>query len=459
MIKIAQFGEGNFLRTFVDYYFENLNLENGKKDYSVSIIKPITFGNLDKFHAQNNKYNIVLRGMVDGKASEKVYPVNSVDQVIDPFNDINAYYALATDKDLKIIVSNTTEAGICYNGNDVFDGFENITYPAKLTKFLLKRFEAGLDGVYLMPVELIDNNATELNKCVKAYIKLWNLSADFEKWVDTKCYFLNTLVDRIVSGNPKTEEDKKHIAEIIGYNDQLVSIGEPFGLWAVELKGDIKNIIKEGSHGIDVVITDNIGYYKKRKVRVLNGSHTNLVPVGLWLGAITVYDAMTNERLSKFLEDTLNEEIIPFVSSDIKATTEFASSVKDRFLNPFLNHELISISLNSISKWRARYLPSFKDYYEKYGKIPTNLTIGFSYLMAIYSSVYNEDGKYLVDLPTRTVEIKDDIPYLEYFANRNSIEEFMKDVNVWGEDLTQYKDFLFTVICNVNEIKDGNNLI
>ena len=163
MIKIAQFGEGNFLRTFVDYYFENLNLENGKKDYSVSIIKPITFGNLDKFHAQNNKYNIVLRGMVDGKASEKVYPVNSVDQVIDPFNDINAYYALATDKDLKIIVSNTTEAGICYNGNDVFDGFENITYPAKLTKFLLKRFEAGLDGVYLMPVELIDNNATELN--------------------------------------------------------------------------------------------------------------------------------------------------------------------------------------------------------------------------------------------------------------------------------------------------------
>ena len=459
MIKIAQFGEGNFLRTFVDYYFENLNLENGKKDYSVSIIKPITFGNLDKFHAQNNKYNIVLRGMVDGKASEKVYPVNSVDQVIDPFNDINAYYALATDKDLKIIVSNTTEAGICYNGNDVFDGFENITYPAKLTKFLLKRFEAGLDGVYLMPVELIDNNATELNKCVKAYIKLWNLSADFEKWVDTKCYFLNTLVDRIVSGNPKTEEDKKHIAEIIGYNDQLVSIGEPFGLWAVELKGDIKNIIKEGSHGIDVVITDNIGYYKKRKVRVLNGSHTNLVPVGLWLGAITVYDAMTNERLSKFLEDTLNEEIIPFVSSDIKATTEFASSVKDRFLNPFLNHELISISLNSISKWRARDLPSFKDYYEKYGKIPTNLTIGFSYLMAIYSSVYNEDGKYLVDLPTRTVEIKDDIPYLEYFANCNSIEEFMQDVNVWGEDLTQYKDFLFTVICNVNEIKDGNNLI
>lgn len=459
MIKIAQFGEGNFLRTFVDYYFENLNLESGKKDYSVTIIKPITFGTLDKFHAQNNKYNIVLRGVVDGKPSEKVYPVNSVDAVIDPFTDIEAYYTLAVDKDLKIIVSNTTEAGICYNGNDEFDGFEKITYPAKLTKFLLARYNAGLDGVYLMPVELIDNNATELNKCVKQYIKLWNLDAGFEKWVDEKCYFLNTLVDRIVSGNPKTEEDKKHIAEIIGYNDALVSIGEPFGLWAVELKGDIKNIIKEGTHGIDVVITDNIGYYKKRKVRVLNGSHTNLVPAGLWLGAITVYDAMKDEKLSKFLTDTLNEEIIPFVSDDISATTEFANSVKERFLNPYLNHELISISLNSISKWRARDLPSFKDYYEKFGKIPTNLTIGFSYLMAIYSSVYEEDGKYFVDLPSRTVEIKDDIPYLEYFANCNSIENFIKDVNVWGEDLSQYKDFLFTVIYNVNEIKSGKNLI
>ena len=459
MIKIAQFGEGNFLRTFVDYYFENLNVESGKKDYSVSIIKPITFGTLEKFHAQNNKYNIVLRGVVDGKPSEKVYPVNSVDEVIDPFNDIEKFYDLASDKDLKIIVSNTTEAGICFNENDKINGFENITYPAKLTKFLYKRFSLGLDGVYLMPVELIDNNATELYKCVKNYVKLWNIDSEFANWIDEKCYFLNTLVDRIVSGHPKTEEDKQHIEKIIGYNDALVSIGEPFGLWAVENKGDIKNIIKEGMHGIEVVITDNISYYKKRKVRVLNGSHTNLVPAGLWLGAITVYDAMQDEKLSKFLSNTLTEEIIPFVSNDIKATTEFANSVKERFLNPYLNHELISISLNSISKWRARDLPSFKDYYNKFNKIPQNLTIGFSYLMLIYSSIYNNEGKYFVDRPSRTVEIKDDIPYLEYFAGGGSVEEFMKNENVWGEDLSSYENFVSTVIENILKIKKGENLI
>ena len=151
--------------------------------------------------------------------------------------------------------------------------------------------------------------------------------------------------------------------------------------------------------------------------------------------------------------------LIPFVSNDINATTEFANSVKERFFNRFLNHQLISISLNSISKWRARILPSFKDYYEKYGKIPTNLTIGFSYLMAIYSSVYNEDGKYLVDLPTRTVEIKDDIPYLEYFANGGSVVDFMSNVDVWGEDLTAYKGFAEAVVANVNKIKAGEVLL
>lgn len=459
MIKIAQFGEGNFLRTFVDYYFDVLNNESGKRDFGVTIIKPIPLGSLDKFYAQNNKYNIVLRGVADGKASEKVYKVNSLDGVIDPFNEIEKFYALAVDPELKIVVSNTTEAGICFNGDDDICGFEKITYPAKLTKFLLERFKAGLSGVYMMPVELIDNNATELYNCVKKYVKLWNLSADFEKWIDGECYFLNTLVDRIVSGHPKTEEDKKHIEEVIGYKDELVSIGEPFGLWAVENKGDIKNVIKEDTHGIDVVITDNIGYYKKRKVRVLNGSHTNLVPVGLWLGEITVYDCMKNERLNKFLSDTLTNEIIPFVSDDIAATTKFADSVKERFLNPYLNHELISISLNSISKWRARDLPSFKNYYEKFGKIPDNLTIGFSYLMAIYSSVYKKDGKYFVNLPTRAVEIKDDIEYLEYFVNGGDVAKFMKNEKVFGENLDCYCGFIKAVEENVKAVKSGKNLI
>lgn len=458
MVKVVQFGEGNFLRTFVDLYFDTLNKEGG--DYKVNIVKPITFGSLDNFVKQDNKYHIILRGVKDGKDVENVYKVDVLEGVVSPFEDMDSYLALAKEDDLKIIVSNTTEAGICFHDNDKFEDFETATYPAKLTKFLYERYKAGKGGVYFMPVELIDNNADELYKCVDGYIKLWNLPADFKKWNDEENYYCNTLVDRIVSGYPRDEETKKHLTELIGEEDKLMSIGEPFGLWAVEKKGDIAKYIKEGVHNIEVVLTENIKYYKKRKVRVLNGSHTNIVPAGLWHGAVTVYDCMKDEKLSAFLEDTLSEEIVPFVSSDIEATKVFAESIKSRFLNPFLNHQLTSIALNSISKWKARDLPSFKDYYEAHGKIPARLTIGFSYLMAIYKSVVKkDDGKYYVQLPTREIELLDDVPYLEFFANGGCVIDFMKDVSVWGEDLTLYNGFADEVKANVKTLKSGKTLL
>ncbi len=224
-------------------------------------------------------------------------------------------------------------------------------------------------------------------------------------------------------------------------------------------KGNIADYIQEGVHNIEVVLTDNIGYYKKRKVRVLNGSHTNLVPAALMLGAVTVYDCMIDAKLSAFVQDTLKDEVIPFVSDDIAATTVFADSVKDRFENPYLNHQLVSISLNSISKWRARVLPSFKDYFAKHGKLAPKLTVGFSYLMALYSSIEKRDEGYFVDVPNRTIELKDDLPYLEYFAAKKPIEEFMADEKIWGEDLTKYEGFAKSVLENVQKIKEGICLI
>ncbi len=458
MVKILQYGEGNFLRTFVDAYFDTLN-KQGNGEYQVNIAKPITFGSLERFVKQNNKYHIVLRGMEKGKAVENVYNIDVLGSVMDIFAEEEKYYALARDEELKIIVSNTTEAGICFNGNDDINGFENITYPAKLTKFLYERFKANLGGVYLMPVELIDNNATELAKCVDKYIELWNLPQEFYKWNKENNFYCNTLVDRIVSGYPRDEETKNHLAEIIGEVDDLVSVGEPFGLWAVEKKGEIAKYIKEGVFNIEVVLTENIGYYKKRKVRVLNGSHTNLVPAGLFYGKQTVYDCMVDNTLRAFLEDTLKEEIIPFVSNDIEATTVFANSVTERFMNPFLNHQLTSIALNSISKWRARNLCSFKDYYEKFGKIPAKLTIGFSYLMAIFSRLVKEDNKFYAEIAGRKIEVLDDMPNLEYFANGGDISTFMKDVNVWGEDLTAYAGFEKAVLENVENINKGIKLL
>lgn len=458
MIKILQFGEGNFLRSFVDAYFNALNLEK-QDDYEVTIIKPIPFGSLEKFHIQNNAYHLILRGYEKNKTVEDFYKISCVKRVIDPFLNFNEYVKTAIEPELKIIISNTTEAGICFNKNDDINDFENITYPAKLTLYLYERFKAGQDGVYILPVELIDNNADELKKCVDKYIELWNLPKNFRIWNEQSNYYCNTLVDRIVSGYPKDEQTKTHLINLIGENDQLMSIGEPFGLWAIEKKGNVSNYIVEGLHNINVVLTNDIDYYKKRKVRVLNGSHTNLVPVGLMLGANTVYDCMKDHKLSAFVSNTLTNEIIPFVSSDVSATTEFANSVTQRFLNPFLNHQLTSISLNSISKWRARNLPSFKDYYNSFGKIPPYLTIGFSYLIALYKRVEKIDGKYLVKLKNKTIELCDEQKYLDYFANNQPIDGFLSDCSIWGEDLTLYSDFLKTVKKNIDQIENGVCLI
>lgn len=237
MIKIVQYGEGNFLRAFVDAYFDTLNKEGGK--YEVNIIKPIPLGTLERFEKQRNKYHVVLRGQENGRATESVYKIDVLKSVFDPFRNEAAYRKLAEDKALKLIVSNTTEAGICFHEEDRIDDFEKITYPAKLTKFLYVRYQAGLDGVYLLPVELIENNADELYKCVNRYISHWKMPSGFKEWNDRKCYYCNTLVDRIVSGYPRDEETRERLTALIGEEDELMTVGEPFGLWAIEKKGNI----------------------------------------------------------------------------------------------------------------------------------------------------------------------------------------------------------------------------
>ena len=457
MTKVLQFGEGNFLRTFVDHYFDTLNEEGG--DFSVHIVKPISFGSLENFKKQNNRYHIVLRGMDGAKAVEKVREIKVVAEAVDPFADMAAYEKLATDPDVKIIVSNTTEAGICFHGEDKMEGFAEITYPAKLTKLLYKRFEAGLGGVYLLPVELIDNNADALYDCVNRYIDLWNLPKAFKAFNAKENIYCNTLVDRIVSGHPKTPEDRAHLNALTGDEDLLVSVGEPFGLWAIEDKGNIRDYIKEGFHGIDVVLTKNITHYKKQKVRVLNGSHTNLVAAGLVEGAVTVYDCMKSKMLRSFVEATLDHEIIPFVSEDTAGVRAFADSVLSRFENPYLNHLLISISLNSISKWRARCLPSFEDYFAKHGVIAPNMTKGFSYLMYLYSCVRAKDGGFVAELRTKTLDVKDDIPYLTFFAEGGSVADFMANAEIFGRDLTAIPGFLSAVTENIELLKEGKSLL
>ena len=442
MKKVLQYGEGNFLRSFVDLYFETLNREGG--EWAVEIVKPIPFGSLDAFARQGNRYHVVLRGVKDGNAAETVYPVSVVEQAISPFDDFPAYAALAVDPELAVIVSNTTEAGICYHEEDSFDAFAEITYPAKLTKFLYARFRAGLSGVYLLPVELIENNADELFRCVEKYIDLWHLPDEFREWNRTENFYCNTLVDRIVSGFPRDEVLRERLWKLVGERDDLLSVAEPFGLWVIENKGKIADLLPAGHHNIDVILTDDIAYYKKRKVRVLNGSHTNLVAAGLLSGAETVYDCMTNETLYNFFRASL-EEIVPFVSSDRSMTERFAADVEERFRNPYLNHQLTSIALNSISKWRARVLPTFRDFFAANGWIPEHLTVGFSCLMHLYRTKY--------------AELKDDAEVLSFFASGKPLKDFLSDRTVWGEDLTAYPQFLETVTAQTERLARGESLL
>ena len=442
MKKVLQYGEGNFLRSFVDLYFETLNREGG--EWAVEIVKPIPFGSLDAFARQENRYHVILRGVKDGNAAETVYPVSVVEQAISPFDDFPAYAALAVDPALAVIVSNTTEAGICCHEGDSFDGFAEITYPAKLTKFLYARFRAGLPGVYLLPVELIGNNADELFRCVEKYIDLWQLPEAFREWNRTENFYCNTLVDRIVSGFPRDEALRERLWKLVGERDDLLSVAEPFGLWVIESKGKIADLLPAGHHNIDIILTDDIAYYKKRKVRVLNGSHTNLVAAGLLLGAETVYDCMTNETLYRFFRASL-EEIVPFVSSDRSMTERFAADVEERFRNPYLNHQLTSIALNSISKWRARVLPTFRDFFAANGRIPEHLTVGFSCLMHLYRTKY--------------AELKDDAEVLSFFASGKPLKDFLSDRTVWGEDLTAYPQFLETVTAQTERLARGESLL
>ena len=442
MKKVLQYGEGNFLRSFVDLYFETLNREGG--EWAVEIVKPIPFGSLDAFARQENRYHVILRGVKDGNAAETVYPVSVVGQAISPFDDFPAYAALAADPALAVIVSNTTEAGICYHEGDSFDGFAEMTYPAKLTKFLYARFRAGLPGVYLLPVELIGNNADELFRCVEKYIDLWQLPEAFREWNRTENFYCNTLVDRIVSGFPRDEALRERLWKLVGERDDLLSVAEPFGLWVIENKGKIADLLPAGHHNIDIILTDDIAYYKKRKVRVLNGSHTNLVAAGLLSGAETVYDCMTNETLYRFFRASL-EEIVPFVSSDRSMTERFAADVEERFRNPYLNHQLTSIALNSISKWRARVLPTFRDFFAANGRIPEHLTVGFSCLMHLYRTKY--------------AELKDDAEVLSFFASGKPLKDFLSDRTVWGEDLTAYPQFLETVTAQTERLARGESLL
>ena len=301
-IKVVQFGEGNFLRAFVDYMIDIAN-EQGKFDGDIVLIKPIEFGNLDMFHAQDCQYTVSLRGIVDGEAKVLNRQITSVADAVDAISEYDKYMSLAEIDTLRFVVSNTTEAGIVFDNTDKFELNPPKTFPGKLTKFLYHRFETfggAMDkGLVMLPVELIDDNGIMLKKCVMQLIELWGLSDEFKNWVDEACVFTSTLVDRIVTGYPRDTINEEW--EALGYEDRIMVTGEPFALWVIESAKDISKEFDLPGAGLPVIFTDNQKPYKQRKVRILNGAHTSFVLASYLCGNDLVKQSMDDEDVKNFM--------------------------------------------------------------------------------------------------------------------------------------------------------------
>lgn len=460
-IKVVQFGEGNFLRGFVDYMIDVAN-EKGIFNGDIAIVKPISFGGLERFHAQDNIYTISLRGRMNGETYVENRVITSVQKALDTYNDYDEYMALAHLDSLRFVVSNTTEAGIVYDPEDKLGLTPPNTYPGKLTKFLFERFTAfhgaADKGLIMLPVELIEDNGIHLKECVLKYVDLWNLGAEFKAWACDSNTFCSTLVDRIITGYPREEAEK--IWEDLGYQDDLLDTGEPFALWVIESEKDISEEFPLDKAGMHVVFTKNQKPYRERKVRILNGAHTSTVLAGYLMGKDIVRECMHDTVIRKLMDKIVFDEIVPTVKLPREEAVDFANAVYERFDNPFVNHALLSISLNSVSKWKSRILPTFKDDYAKTQTPPKYLTFSFAALMAFYTSDKLENGVLIGDRNGERYEIKDDKKVLEFFAansksksTRDFVTAFASNTDFWCEDLTKYNKFVDMVCENLDSVK------
>jgi len=420
--------------------------EQGVFDGGVAIIKPTPSGSLDTFEQQDAAYTVILRGLIDGETIEKHRVISAVTQVINPFSAYDRFLDLAKSEALQFVLSNTTEAGIVFDETDQFDQTPAISFPGKLTQFLYARYThfsgAADKGLIIIPTELIEDNGVKLHGCVKKLIALWNLPAEFAAWVEDACIFCNTLVDRIVSGYPAGEAETIE-RDLLGYRDDLMVVSEPFGFWGIESlrSAEVQQAFPLDRAGMPVVFTDNLRPYRERKVRILNGAHTATVLAAYQAGLDIVSEAMADQTVRAFMEQAVYREIAPTVPLPADEVRAFADSVMERFENPFLRHLLLNISLNSVSKWKTRILPSLKDSFAATGVLPPCLTFSLAALATFYRSNQQGDGCLIGRRGAETYEIRDDARVLAFFAAHASkpTEEFVQallgNTAFWGEDL------------------------
>ena len=459
--KVMQFGEGNFLRAFVDDFFDIANEKcgwNGK----VVLVQPIAQGLTDLINAQEGLYTLYLRGSEKGVKVDDKRVISCVSRCLNPYGNWDKVLELARSEELEIVVSNTTEAGIVHESESKFDQAPPISFPAKLTRVLYERFTAKQKGLIILSCELIDNNGRELQKCVNQYIDDWGLSDEFKAWVNGENIFCSTLVDRIVPGRIRDAEEVKRLAEINGYDDPLTDVGEVFGFWAIEGPAELNDRLPFKKAGVPVEVVPDVTPYKKRKVRILNGAHTGFVLGAYLAGFDIVRDCMNDDTVRGFMNKMLYEEVIPTLPLDKQDCENFASAVQDRFNNPFVNHELMSISLNSTSKWRARNMPTFLDYVEQKKELPKCLTMSLAAYIAFYSNDIQElNDKGLVCRRPKGNDyvISDDRWALEFYWEHRAdsaealVHAVLTNEQMWGQDLTAVEGLEEAVVRGLKTIR------
>ena len=458
--RVLQFGEGNFLRAFADYFFDVLNEKEGFNG-KIVMVQPIETGTTDIINEQEGLYTLYLRGSENGEAVRYKRVITSVSRAINPYTDFDVFMDCAKNTDIRYIVCNTTEAGIAYSDADKFDDKPAKSFPAKLTRFMYDRFctfegRTGT-GFVILSCELIDNNGKELLSCVEKYIKLWKLPDEFLKWIREENIFCSTLVDRIVTGYPRNEADKFNVEN--GYEDKLLDTGEIFGFWVIEGPEKLKNMLPFAKAGLPVLVTDDHTPYKKRKVRILNGTHTSMTPASMLAGEEIVRDCMEDKVISAFVNKFIYEEIIPILPLPEAELLEFAGAVADRFKNPYIDHRLTDISLNSISKWRARVMPSLLEYTEKFGKLPALLSFSLAALLRFYKGE-ERDGEFY-GKGAKEYLIRDDKDVCRYFASLSwndtalAVKTALANTDMWGRNLNEVEgltDKVTEYITKIDEV-------
>ena len=454
-IRVLQFGEGNFLRCFVDWMIDIMN----KKDVfdgKVVIIQPIKDGKVDILNNQNGKYNVYLRGTKNGIELNERYYIESVIKGINPYSDFHEMLDEIKNPDLRFIISNTTEAGIAYDPLDSIKHEPPVSFPGKLTLLLFHRFRhfnGDLNkGFILFPCELIDNNADKLKDIVLLLIDKWELGADFKNWVLKANIFCNTLVDRIVPGYP--QEREQLIIDELGYEDKLAVEGEYFHSWIIEGPPEVADEFPAPKAGLNVLFVNDLSPYKIRKVRILNGIHTIITPIAYLMNIDTVYDAVNHPVIKQFVNNTIDIEIIPNLPSQVQDVINFSNDVLIRFGNPLIKHYLLKISLNSISKFEARVLPSLLEHYQKNKELPKNIVFSLSCLLLFYKGSrngvpieLNDDEHVLSFFAKKWKELDDGIISLKKFVN-----ETLSNTFFWKRDLTKIEGLEDSICIHIEHI-------